>query len=62
MSRADKLTQAFSRAQTGAWLLRALQAHQANLRKAGLQLAQQLAQQLDRLTQAYLENILSLDK
>jgi site-specific DNA recombinase len=52
------LTQAFTRAQTGAWLPQALQARQANLRKADLK----LAQQLDRLTQAYLENILALDE
>jgi site-specific DNA recombinase len=52
------LTQAFTRAQTGAWLPQELQARQDNLRRADLK----LAQQLDRLTQAYLENILALDE
>jgi site-specific DNA recombinase len=58
LSQPTWLTQAFTRAQTGAWLPQELQARQDNLRKADLT----LAHQLDRLTQAYLENILSLDE
>jgi site-specific DNA recombinase len=54
----DWLTQALLRAQTGAWLPQELQARQRNLQQADLK----LAHQLERLTQAYLENILALDE
>lgn len=52
------LAQALSRAHSGEWLPQELQGRRDNLRKAGMS----LSHQIDRLTQAYLEHILSLEE
>ena len=52
------IAQALARAQAGAWLPQELQARQHNLQRA----TASLAQQLERLTQAYLEQILGLEE
>src|ERR687886_602800 len=52
------IAQALERAQAGAWLPQELQARRDNLRRA----AASLSQQLERLTQAYLEQILGLEE
>ena len=52
------IAQALGRAQAGAWLPQELQARQQNLQRA----TASLTQQLERLTQAYLEQILGLEE
>jgi site-specific DNA recombinase len=54
----ETLALALARAQQGAWLPQELQARRTNLRKA----QHRLTQQIERLTTAYLEQILSLDE
>ncbi len=54
----ETLAVALARAQDGAWLPQALQARRATLRTA----QRTVQQQIERLTQAYLEQILSLDE
>jgi site-specific DNA recombinase len=52
----ELITQALERAQGGQWLPQELQARQENLRKAW----RSLEQQLERLTEAYLSNVIPL--
>jgi site-specific DNA recombinase len=52
------LRQALERAQSGEWLPQELQGRRENLRKAGVS----LSHQIDRLTEAYLEQIVSLEE
>jgi site-specific DNA recombinase len=52
----ELITQALERAQGGQWLPQELQARQENLRKA----RRSLEQQLERLTEAYLSNVIPL--
>jgi site-specific DNA recombinase len=54
----ETLAVALARAQEGAWLPQELQARRTNLRKA----QRSLTQQIERLTTAYLEQILNLDE
>jgi site-specific DNA recombinase len=54
----DTRAQALGRAQRGAWLPQELQARRANLHKAHTS----LSQQIDRLTQVYLEGLVGLEE
>ena len=54
----DKIADALYRAQGGQWLPQELQARRENLRKARVS----LHQQMERLTDAYLANVLQLDE
>jgi site-specific DNA recombinase len=54
----DTIAEALNRAQCGAWLPQELQARRANLLKAYTS----LSQQIERLTQAYLEGVVSLEE
>ncbi len=54
----DSIAAALSRAQGGQWLPQELQARRENLRKARVS----LEQQMERLTDAYLANVLQLDE
>ena len=54
----EQVTQALARAHGGAWLPQELQARQGNLRRGQAS----LAQQLERLTEAYLAGIVLLDE
>jgi len=54
----DKIAEALYRAQAGQWLPQALQARRENLRKARVS----LEQQTERLTDAYLANVLQLEE
>jgi site-specific DNA recombinase len=54
----ESLQQALGRAQSGEWLPQEVQARQASLKKASAS----LSRQVDRLTEAYLEQIVSLEE
>jgi site-specific DNA recombinase len=54
----ERIARALERARAGAWLPQELQARRENLRKAGAS----LTQQVERLTQAYLEQVLGLEE
>ena len=54
----DKIADALYRAQGGQWLPQELQARRENLRKARVS----LEQQMERLTDAYLANVLQLEE
>lgn len=58
LTQPDLLTQALERARSGYWLPQELQARRQNLNKAH----NSLANQIERLTQAYLEKIIGLEE
>ena len=58
LTQPELITQALKRAQSGEWLPQELQARQQNLRRAN----RTLAHQVDRLTEAYLAEVLGLEE